>query len=108
VFTIPNATLRARERARSASALQRAERRYRHLELAVMIATDPRKAKTLIAQAQAAVDLWRTRATCSPSYIKRWEALLALPPKELARAMTALGDWENALFQNSPWGFAWS
>jgi transcriptional regulator with XRE-family HTH domain len=105
---VPNATLRERERARSAAALQSAERRYRHLRLAVLLATDSRKARTLIARARVAVDLWRTRATCSPGYIKRWEALLALPPKELARAMTTLGDWENALFQNSPWGFAWS
>ena len=33
---------------------------------------------------------------------------LALPPRKLAQAMVSLGEWEDALFQNSPWSWAWN
>ncbi len=84
------------------------ERRDRHLRLAVRLAAGGRDAAALVEKARARVALWRRRNTCSPLYIRRWSALLDLPPRELAHAMISLGDWEDALFQNSPWSWAWS
>ena len=76
--------------------------------LALRLAGDRAAARKLIARAREVVELWRLNKTCSPLYIKRWSALLALPPVELAKAMASLGEWENALFQNTPWSWAWS
>ncbi len=84
------------------------ERRLRHYRLAVDLATNPEQAPALIARAQAVVELWQRRGTCSPDYWTRWQEILALPPARLAQRMTALGEWENALFQNSPWSWAWT
>ena len=33
---------------------------------------------------------------------------LRLPPRKLGKAMTSLGEWEDALLQNSPWSWAWN
>jgi len=82
--------------------------RERHLRLAIEMATDPRAARARIRRAREVVALWRRQRTCSPLYIRRWTRLLALPPARLARRMASLGAWENALFQNTPWSWAWT
>ena len=97
-----------RRRARAEHQARLERQRSRHLRLAVEIALDRRGAAGRIARAKRMVELWRRNRTCSPVYIKRWYALLALPPGELAQRMSALGEWEDALFQNTPWSFAWS
>jgi transcriptional regulator with XRE-family HTH domain len=84
------------------------QQRNRHLRLAVELAGDERAASAKIARARERVALWRSKRTCSPFYIERWSRLLALPPRKLAKAMASLGEWEDALFQNSPWSWAWS
>ena len=61
-----------------------------------------------MAKARNRVELWRSKKTCSPLYVKRWSEMLALPPGKLARRMASLGEWEDALFQNSPWSWAWT
>ncbi len=83
------------------------ERRNRHMRLAVSLAIEPKKALRLVRQARRQVLLWRNRSLCSELYIERWTQLLCLSPREIARAMTELGDWEDAMFQNSPWAGAW-
>jgi transcriptional regulator with XRE-family HTH domain len=88
-------------RLRNQALLER--RRSRHYRLAARLATDRAKAPELIRQAQAQVANWRSHQTCSEHYVRRWTALLRLAPPALARKMTELGDWEDALFQNSPW-----
>ena len=93
----------------SRAVLSRLERqRVRHLRLAVELAQDGRAASALVARARKRVELWRANKSCSPFYIERWSSLLALPPRRIAREMSTLGEWENALFQNSPWSWAWS
>ena len=82
--------------------------RNRHLRLAVELANNPGHARDLIAKARSVAELWRRNKTCSPLYIKRWSALLALTPGQLAGQMASLGDWEDALFQNTPWSWAWT
>lgn len=79
------------------------DRRERHLRIAVELAGDGPTAAQLIARARQRVKLWRRNRTCSAFYIDRWSEILALPPPEIARAMSSLGDWEDALLQNSPW-----
>ena len=86
----------------------RRERRERHLRLALDIAHNASTARAKVAKARKRVDLWRRNRTCSPFYIDRWSKLLALPPKKLSREMAALGEWEDAMFQNSPWSWLWT
>lgn len=95
-----------RKLARLQQELKLGEQRERHLRLAVELAADERAAKQKIAKARERVELWRRKKSCSQFYIDRWSRLLALPPRKLAREMLRLGDWEAALFQNSPWSRA--
>lgn len=85
-----------------------AQRRERHLRLAVELAADERAASAKVVKARERVELWRSKKSCSPFYIERWSELLALPPRRIAREMSSLGEWEAALFQNSPWSWAWN
>ena len=100
--------LPARRLARFEQRVKLEEKRSRHLRLALALAGDRTAARRLIGKAKNVVDLWRRNRTCSPLYIKRWSALLALQPAELAKAMAAFGEWEDAMFQNTPWSWAWN
>lgn len=84
------------------------ENRCRHLRLALRLSAGDAAALALVGCARGAVELWKRNRTCSPHYIERWSQLLALPPRHLAQEMAALGEWEDALLQNSPWSWAWS
>lgn len=80
-----------------------AERRARHYRIAAQLAAQPAELKAELRAARERVSRWRQRGTCAPLYIRRWEEVLALPPVRMARAMTSFGEWEDALYQNSPW-----
>lgn len=95
-----------RKLARLQQELKLREQRERHLRLAFELAQDEQAAAGKVAKARERVELWRRKKSCSQFYIDRWSGLLALPPRQLAREMLRLGDWEAALFQNSPW--AWT
>ena len=87
--------------------LRRRQQRERHLRIAMELRHDESAAQK-VAKARQRVELWRTTHSCSPFYIDRWSELLALPPREMAIEMSSLGAWEDAMFQNSPWSWAWS
>jgi transcriptional regulator with XRE-family HTH domain len=96
-------TLVARERERS----RRLERRRSHALLAARLLAAPRpKAARLVARARAAVDRWEREGLCSRHYITRWRAMLTGPAERVARRLLEPGPWGDALFQNTPWGFA--
>ena len=97
-----------RRRVRLEHQMQLDQQRIRHLRLAAELAGDPKRARRTIAGAKRVVELWARNKTCSPFYIRRWSALLALAPRELAGKLAALGEWEDALFQNTPWSSAWT
>ena len=97
-----------RRRVRLEHRQQLDQQRIRHLRLATELAGDPKRARRAIAGAKRVVELWARNKTCSPFYIRRWSSLLALPPRELAGKMASLGEWEDALFQNTPWSSAWT
>lgn len=97
-----------RRMARLEQELKRREQRERHLRLAISLADDEAAAAKKIAKARQRVELWRSKRSCSPFYIDRWSRLLALPPRKLAKKMCSLGEWEDAMFQNSPWSWAWT
>lgn len=103
-----DALLEERRRARLEHRLQLDQQRIRHLRLAAELGGDPIRARRRIAGAKRVVELWARNRTCSPFYIRRWSGLLALPPRELAGKMASLGEWEDALFQNTPWSSAWT
>lgn len=103
-----DALLEERRRARLEHRQQLDRQRIRHLRLAAQLAGDPVRARPLIAAAKRVVALWARNRTCSPFYIRRWSRLLALPPRQLALEMAALGEWEDALFQNTPWSRTWT
>lgn len=98
----------SRRIARLEQEIRQRERRERHLRLALSLGEEGSSAATNIAKARQRVELWRRNRSCSLFYIDRWSRLLALPPRELAREMCSLGEWENAMFQNSPWSWAWT
>lgn len=100
------ASLKAEERLRHR--LRQEEQRQRHLRLALELCADPRKARSKIRRALRQVDLWEERKSCSPRYIEGWRKALSLHPREVAVAMTSFGEWENAMYQNTPWSFLWS
>lgn len=97
-----------RKLARLEQAVKLAQQRERHLRLAFALADDEQAAAGRIAKARDRVELWRQKKSCSQFYIDRWSQLLALSPRQLAKEMLHLGDWEAALFQNSPWSSAWT
>jgi transcriptional regulator with XRE-family HTH domain len=105
---VADSALEDRRRVRLEQQARIERQRSRHLRLAVDLASDAASARNLIAKARDRVELWRRNKTCSPLYIKRWSEMLALPPGKLARRMASLGEWEDALFQNSPWSWAWT
>ena len=98
----------ARIQARLEHQVRLQEQRDRHLRLAIDLADDEQAAPAMIAKAQERVALWKEKGSCSPFYIDRWSQMLGLPPRKIAKAMASLGDWEGALFQNSPWSWAWN
>lgn len=97
-----------RKLARLEHEIKQLERRDRHLRLAMRLAEDESAAAALVARARQRADLWRRNRSCSPFYIDRWSRVLALPPREIAKEMASLGEWEDAMFQNSPWSWAWT
>jgi transcriptional regulator with XRE-family HTH domain len=97
-----------RKLARLQQELELRRHRERHLRLAYELQNDEQAAAAKVAKARQRVELWRAKRSCSPFYIERWSQLLALPPRQLAKEMFSLGEWENALFQNSPWSGAWN
>lgn len=93
--------VRERERA------ERLERRLAHAALAVrLLEASEKQARVLLARARTAVDRWERDGLCSSHYITRWRALLGGPVERVASRLLEPGDWGDALFQNSPWGFA--
>lgn len=84
------------------------QRRERHLRLAIELADDEAAAVAKIAKARARVELWRKTRSCSPFYIERWSRILAQPPRRMAKKIASLGEWQDAMFQNSPWSWAWT
>lgn len=98
-----------RVEARLRHRLHQAELRERHLRLALDLSARPREAGPTVRRALQQVDLWERRKACSPRYIEGWRAALShRDPRSVALAMTSFGEWEDAMFQNSPWSFLWS
>ena len=98
----------ARKLARLEQEIKRREQREKHLRLAVELSADQPAAAPKVAKAKARVELWRSKKSCSLFYIQRWSEMLAKPPRSIAKEMSSLGDWEDALFQNSPWSAVWT
>jgi transcriptional regulator with XRE-family HTH domain len=100
--------LELKRQARAEHQCKLEQQRNRHLRIALTLAGDEKRARSMVAKARERVELWRDKRSCSPYYIKRWSTLLSLPPRKLAAAMSGLGEWEDAMFQNSPWSWSWS
>lgn len=98
----------ARKIARLEQDLRRREQRVRHLRLAISLGEEDSGAAEKVAKARRRVELWRRNRSCSAFYIERWSRILALPRRKMAKEMCSLGEWEDAMFQNSPWSWAWS
>ena len=97
-----------RRMARLEQELRLHQQRERHLRLALELANDERAAAPKVAKARERVELWRAKKSCSPFYIERWSQLLAQRPRKIAKDMSSLGEWQDALFQNSPWSGVWT
>ena len=97
-----------RKMARLEQEIKIRKQRERHLRLAISLGDNASGAADKVAKARQRVELWRKNSSCSPLYIDQWTRLLALQPREMAKAMSSLGEWEDAMFQNSPWSWAWT
>ena len=92
--------------ARVQESARRLDRRRRHAALAVRLLAEPARAGTLVRRARQNVDRWDREGLCSRHYIGRWRRMLSGPTAQIARALLRDDAWADALFQNSPWGFA--
>ena len=92
--------------ARERENARRLERRLAHATLALRLLAARPEARVLIRTARVAVDRWERERLCSRHYVTRWRAMLAGPVERVARSLVAPGEWQDALFQNTPWTFA--
>jgi transcriptional regulator with XRE-family HTH domain len=97
-----------RKIARLEQELRIRQQRERHLRLAIELVDNEQEAAAKVAKAKERVELWRKNRSCSPFYIDRWSQLLSQPPREIAKQISSLGEWQDAMFQNSPWSWAWT
>lgn len=97
-----------RRQARLEHRMKLEQRRSRHLRLGIRLSADKKAAPKLIAKARKQVELWRRKSSCSLFYIERWSDFLNLSPRQMAHAMAEFGEWEDAMFQNSPWTWTWN
>jgi len=96
-------TVAARERARC----RRLELRLGHARLAARLLYLPRhEARALVARARGVVERWERENLCSRHYVSRWRRLLDGSPVQVAQALLEPVEWQDALFQNTPWTFA--
>lgn len=100
------ASSKAEERLRHQ--LRQEELRQRHLRLALDLCANPKSAGPKIRRALKQVELWERRKSCSARYIEHWKKALSGDARGVALAMTSFGEWENAMYQNSPWSFVWN
>jgi transcriptional regulator with XRE-family HTH domain len=92
--------------AREQERVRRLERRAAHAALAARLLADPRAARPLIEQARAVVERWERERLCSRHYIDRWRRRLSGSVEKVAGALIRHDEWQDALFQNTPWSFA--
>lgn len=95
----------ARQIARAQQALVEKDRLIRHHKIALDLVTlDEKKRERMIRNAQAVVLRWRAERLCSIDYIRSWEKILKMPPKQMGAAMVSdANGWGSSLRQNSPW-----
>jgi transcriptional regulator with XRE-family HTH domain len=92
--------------AREREQVRRMDLQRRHAVLAARLLAVPRRqAQALVARARAVVDRWEREGLCSRHYVSRWRAMLAAPIDQVAGSLVDPGEWGDALFQNTPWGF---
>ena len=107
VVMLPDAAqgmLNPRLQARAEQRQREQQRLIRHQQLAITLlcATAAQQTQQLQA-AQSVVTRWEREGLCSADYIARWQAWLALPPKQLAPLMCSDAEgWGPAMRQNSP------
>lgn len=91
--------------ARAQQAIVERDRLIRHHRIALDLLTLPAAdARRLVRDAQEQVRRWREQRLCSQDYIERWERMLSLPLRQLARSLVDDHEgWGTALRQNSPW-----
>jgi transcriptional regulator with XRE-family HTH domain len=93
--------------ARATARERRLERRLTHARLAArLLASRPDRAEALVRRARAVVERWERDGLCSEHYISRWRSLLSGSVARVAAGLLEPGDWHDALFQNTPWSFA--
>jgi transcriptional regulator with XRE-family HTH domain len=93
--------------AREQDRVRRLDLQRRHAALAARLLALPRgEAGAHVSRARAVVERWEREGLCSGHYISRWKAMLTAPIGQVAKSLIEPGEWRDALFQNTPWGFA--
>lgn len=103
-----NRQIEAREMALNANARRYARLRAAHIGIAHVLAdSHSADAQALMQRAQDQIHVWEANKTCSPFYVRAWKRILRVPVERLRRlASEDRGGLQNALLQNTPFGFA--
>jgi len=93
-----------RRAARAAQRQVELARLAAHQRLGIDLLCAPvQQQRRMIDEARQEVARWKDKRLCSPDYIERWIAWLALPPRDLVQRMCSAAEgWGNAMRQNSP------
>jgi antitoxin (DNA-binding transcriptional repressor) of toxin-antitoxin stability system len=103
-FLARSQALDERHAARAAQRQVELARLAAHQRLGIELLCAPAlQQRRVIDEARHEVARWQDKRLCSPDYIERWRAWLALPVKELVQRMCSPADgWGNAMRQNTP------
>lgn len=63
-------------------------------------------AQALLERARRQIDTWESGHTCSPIYVKAWRRALRDPAPRILHLVEGNKGIEDAMLQNSPFGFA--
>ncbi|MBA2239085.1 MAG: hypothetical protein H0W24_10380 [Lysobacter sp.] len=89
------------------NAERQAERRRVHANVAHALEnTSSPGARALMERAVRQIDVWKSKRTCSPIYVKAWRRALRDPTRNILRLAEGRQGMEDAMLQNSPFGFA--
>jgi len=71
-----------------------------------LLSEPPAEGRALVRRALEVVDRWEAERLCSRRDVTRWRRVLRGSLPQVAGRLLDPGDWGDALFQNSPWSFA--
>jgi hypothetical protein len=91
--------------AQNAERLASLRRVHANLARALADPTEP-EARALIERARQQIDLWESNQACSLVYVNAWRRVLRDPARSILLLAQGHKGMEDAMLQNTPFGFA--